>query len=81
MPPTDEERLRLMVQDYLKTRSGAASHEHFIEQVERLLIAEALRLSGGNQTHAARLLGLTRPTLQAKMNKHGLRRVVSVRGG
>lgn len=69
-----------MVQNYLKTRSDAATHERFIEQVERLLIAEALRLSGSNQTHAARLLGMTRPTLQAKMNKHGLRREVSVRG-
>ena len=38
----------------------------------KLLIAEALRRAGGNQTHAARLLGLPRPTLHAKMQKHRL---------
>jgi DNA-binding protein Fis len=42
-------------------------------------VVEALRLTGGNQTHAARILGLTRPTLQAKMQRHGIRTETSVR--
>jgi len=41
--------------------------------VEKHLLAEALRRTHGNQTHAARLLGLARPTLHAKMQKLGLR--------
>jgi transcriptional regulator with GAF, ATPase, and Fis domain len=70
----------LQIREYLKSHSGPATHERFLEQVDKLLVAEALRQTKGNQTQAAKLLGLTRPTLQAKMNKHGLRREVSVRG-
>lgn len=39
-----------------------------IEQLERAAIAEALRRSGGNRTHAARLLGLGLRTLRQKLN-------------
>ena len=41
--------------------------------MEKSLIVEAMRRSDSNQTHAARLLGLPRPTLHLKMQKHGLR--------
>jgi len=41
--------------------------------VERGLIEEALRRSGGNQSAAARFLGLTRQTLVYRMQKFGLR--------
>ncbi|MCC7263351.1 MAG: sigma-54-dependent Fis family transcriptional regulator [Candidatus Latescibacteria bacterium] len=74
------EDLVLQIREYLKSHSGPATHERFLEQVDKLLVAEALRQTKGNQTQAAKLLGLTRPTLQAKMNKHGLRREISVRG-
>ena len=40
--------------------------------MEKSLIIEALRRTGGNQTHAARLLDLLCPTLHLKMQKHGL---------
>ncbi|GFO69717.1 sigma-54-dependent Fis family transcriptional regulator [Geomonas limicola] len=38
-------------------------------QVEEYLIAEAMRLTGGNQTAAAEMLGLARPTLNKRL-KH-----------
>lgn len=41
--------------------------------LERQLIEEALDRTGGNQTHAARLLGLTRQTLIYRMQKYGIR--------
>ncbi len=44
-----------------------------LEEVERRLLTLALARSGGNQTQAARLLGLTRRTLQYRMEKHKLR--------
>ncbi|MBI2502739.1 MAG: sigma-54-dependent Fis family transcriptional regulator [Candidatus Latescibacteria bacterium] len=78
-PGSAPEDLLVQVRDYLKSHSGPSTHERFLEQVDKLLVAEALRQTGGNQTQAARLLGLTRPTLQAKMNKYGLRREVSLR--
>ncbi len=43
-----------------------------LEQTERELIARALSKTGGNQTHAARLLSITRDTLRYKMKKYQL---------
>ncbi len=40
---------------------------------ERMLLAQALEKSGGNQTQAARLLHITRDTLRYKMKKFNLR--------
>ena len=38
-------------------------------QVEEYLIAEAMKMTGGNQTQAAELLGLTRPTLNKRLKQ------------
>ncbi|MBI1954822.1 MAG: sigma-54-dependent Fis family transcriptional regulator, partial [Acidobacteria bacterium] len=43
-----------------------------LEQTERELIVRALTKTGGNQTHAARLLSVTRDTLRYKMKKYQL---------
>ncbi|GAW28331.1 sigma-54 dependent transcriptional regulator [Carboxydocella sp. ULO1] len=43
-----------------------------LEEVERELIRLALVRSGGNQTQAARLLGITRSALIYRMEKYGL---------
>jgi two-component system NtrC family response regulator len=43
-----------------------------LEEVEKGLIEEALRRHGGNQSAAARFLGLTRQTLIYRMKKFGL---------
>ena len=75
----DLDRLRETVKDYLKHHSGTSTHTQFLETVDKLLVAEALRLTEANQTRAAKLLGLTRPTLQAKMQKYALRRHIGVR--
>jgi DNA-binding NtrC family response regulator len=40
---------------------------------ERGLIAATLRRTGGNQSEAARQLGVSRVTLIDKINKYGLR--------
>jgi Nif-specific regulatory protein len=42
------------------------------ELPEKDLIEAALRESGGNRTHAARALGLSREGLRKKMKRHGL---------
>ena len=61
-----------IVHQYLATYTGERAHEQLMDQIEGLIISEALDRSHGNQTHAARLLGLPRPTLHAKMQKHRL---------
>ncbi len=43
-----------------------------VERLERTLLREALERSGGNQTQAARLLGLSRFGLQKKLRRYGL---------
>lgn len=43
-----------------------------VDAVERALIAFALKKTGGNRTHAARFLGLSRSALIYRMHKHGL---------
>lgn len=43
-----------------------------IQQVERQLIAEALRRTGGNKSRTARILDISRRALQYKMEAYGL---------
>jgi DNA-binding protein Fis len=42
-----------------------------LKSVNRLLIDEALHRSGGNQTIAAHLLGMSRTTLNKRLKKAG----------
>jgi two-component system NtrC family response regulator len=44
-----------------------------LEALEKELIRKALKKAGGNQTRAARYLGLTRPTLIYRLEKYGIR--------
>ena len=43
------------------------------EEFEALLVREALREADGSIAAAARLLGVPRPTLHAKVQRHGIR--------
>jgi DNA-binding NtrC family response regulator len=43
-----------------------------LEQLERSLVVQALRRSGGNQTKAAALLGLNRDQIRYRIEKFGL---------
>ncbi len=74
-----EEQLQALVDNYVETHTGAATHSQFIELADKLLVLQALRHTNGNQTQAANLLGLTRPTLQAKMQKYGIRKEIKVK--
>jgi nitrogen regulation protein NR(I) len=67
-----ENALLAVVCRYLNRHGGDRTHERLLADAERLLIVEALRRSQGNQTHAAQLMGITRPTLHAKIQRHGI---------
>jgi two-component system NtrC family response regulator len=43
-----------------------------LDEVERQLLAQALERSGGNQTHAAQLLGINRDQVRYRIEKFGL---------
>jgi two-component system nitrogen regulation response regulator GlnG len=49
-----------------------AVYEAVLDLFEKPLLAEAMRLTGGNQVKAASLLGIHRTTLRKKLEKHGL---------
>ena len=46
--------------------------EILTEAVERELYGQAIRLAGGDQTRAARWLGVSRPTMREKLTRYGL---------
>jgi DNA-binding NtrC family response regulator len=54
--------------------AGAGTLREQVAAFERSLIARMLEETGGNQSEAARRLGLTRVTLIDKLKRHGLRR-------
>jgi transcriptional regulator with GAF, ATPase, and Fis domain len=68
----DEQLLLSAVRRHLDKYGGEAAHERIVTQLERLVITEALRRSCGNQSRAAQLLGLPRPTLHAKIQRYRL---------
>jgi DNA-binding NtrC family response regulator len=46
--------------------------ELVLDDVERRLIAEAMERASGNQSKAARMLGVSRDTLRYRLKKHGM---------
>jgi DNA-binding NtrC family response regulator len=75
-PPDDP--LRAFIRRALLDQAGDAAFEHVLDAVARGTIAEALEITGGNRTRAAKLLGLSRPTLIAKIEKYGLKLTTQV---
>lgn len=67
-----QEKLQILVEGYLKGHSGEDTHTNLMEQVDKMLVATALKMTGGNKTQASRILGVSRPTLQAKLQKYGV---------
>jgi len=47
-------------------------HQRILEEVEPSLIRTVLEHTGGNQTRAASILGMTRSTLRNRVRRYGL---------
>jgi Fis family transcriptional regulator len=63
------------LQIYCRDLNGEEPHEVYdmvLEQVEAPLLEIIMDYAGGNQTKAARYLGLNRGTLRKKLKQHGL---------
>jgi DNA-binding NtrC family response regulator len=50
-----------------------------VDRFARILVSEALTITGGNRSQSAKLLGLSRPTLHSKIEKYGLKFETSVK--
>ena len=56
----------------LRLGAGAASFDTLMDEMGATIIREALALYSGNRSQTARMLGLSRPTLLARIEKYGL---------
>ena len=68
-----EEILRQWVRQTLTAGEGKEVFETCMDRFASLLISEALDLTGGNRSQAAKLLGISRPTLLSKIDKYRLK--------
>jgi nitrogen regulation protein NR(I) len=71
--------LRRIVHRFLVNSSGENNYDSILDQIAGIIISEALNLSDGNRSRAAKLLGLSRPTLHSKIEKYGLKFETSVK--
>jgi DNA-binding NtrC family response regulator len=79
--PGSREMLQRFLKDYLQANAGPGCEPRLMESVERELLIEAMMRAGGNQSKAAELLGIPRPTLHAKLQRHGIRTTTVVDDG
>lgn len=77
-PEENDEQLRHWVQRLFCERPMDKIYELCLDHFESILISEALNFTGGNRSDAAKLLGISRPTLHSKMDKYRLRIKVTV---
>ena len=64
--------LREHVKNVLKQSPGTNCFDSLMDSMAKVIIAEALEICNGNRSQVSRLLGLSRPTLLARMEKYGL---------
>ncbi len=74
----EEEALVKWIRKSLTSKADVERFDSCMERFGRLIVAEALSVTGGNRSQAARLLGLSRPTLYSKIEKYGLKFKTSV---
>ena len=71
-PSSDLEPLRQWVRSELTAAPRENLFEDLRDQLGAVLVEEALDITGNNRSQAARLLGISRPTLLARMDKYGM---------
>jgi len=69
---TADQVLRQWVRESLAAGGHSDLFSYLIDRFASILIREALDFTHGNRTRAAKLLGISRPTLHARMEKCGL---------
>ena len=58
--------------DHLDGHSVNNLHQMVIEEVERPMLERVMNHTGGNQSKAAKLLGISRSTLRKKLEYYGV---------
>jgi DNA-binding NtrC family response regulator len=77
-------KLHNIIERIIKYKEKSGSHhlyEEVIREVEKSLIIETLKHTKGNQTQAAKLLGISRPTLKDKIEKLNIKKDINISEG
>jgi two-component system, NtrC family, response regulator AtoC len=75
----DEQATRQWVRRMLASPTHEKRFDDCMDRFANIIISEALNISDGNRSQAAKLLGLSRPTLHSKIEKFGLELKTSVK--
>jgi DNA-binding NtrC family response regulator len=73
-----EDIIRRWMRAAMTSKAEGDTFEKIMDHLAGLLVGEALNLTDGNRSRAAKLLGLSRPTLHSKIEKYGLKLKTSV---
>jgi nitrogen regulation protein NR(I) len=76
-----EGEVRRWFRDAAKSKPDENLYDYCMDFFGRILVQEALTYTGGNRSRAAKLLGMSRPTLHAKIDKYHLKIETSVLQG
>ena len=76
---TDDLTMRQWIRNSLTAEGTENMFDHCMDQFAAMLISEALNLTGGNRSRAAKLLNLSRPTLHNRIEKYRLKFETSVK--
>jgi nitrogen regulation protein NR(I) len=74
-----QETIRQWVRQSLLAGAGDSLFEAFMDRFAALVISEALDLTAGNRSRAAKLLGISRPTLLSKIDRYRLKVETSIK--
>lgn len=74
-----DDNIRAWIHNLLSKGDQENLFENCMDHFGAMLVGEALNLTGGNRSQAAKLLGMSRPTLHAKIEKYNLKIETSVR--
>jgi DNA-binding NtrC family response regulator len=75
----DEQTIRQWVRRMLTSPVHEKRFDDCMDRFANIIISEALNFTDGNRSQAAKLLGLSRPTLHSKIEKFGLELKTSVK--
>jgi len=73
-----DQAIRQWVYQMLTSQSDENIFDACMGHFTSIVISETLKLTGGNRSKAAKLLGLSRPTLHSRIEKYGIKFETSV---
>ncbi len=76
-----EENIKQWIRQAFTSDQQENMFESCLDRIGGMIVSEALKITDGNRSKAAKLLGLSRPTLHAKIEKYGLKLETNVKPG